>query len=120
MYYGMSSSSLAKMYVDDSLTHEDGRFSFQIKNRIESGRVSGIVKLEVDGEEMPLDEVAVTMGDEERKASEITRTNSVYVRYGAVMTISGPGELESGEHEISLTIYAPEVGNLTLPVKDSV
>jgi hypothetical protein len=36
------------------------------------------------------------------------------------MTITGPGELEDGEHEISLTIYAPEVGNLTLPVKDSV
>jgi hypothetical protein len=117
MYYGMSSSSLQKMYVEDSLTNEDGGFSFQIKNRIESGRVSGLVKLEVDGEEVPLDEVTFAMGDEVRKAEEITRSNSVYVRYGAVMTIKAPGELEPGEHEIALTVYAPEIGNLTLPVK---
>jgi hypothetical protein len=116
----MSSSALQKMYVEDSLTNEDGAFSFQIKNRIESGRVSGIVKLEVDGEEVPLDEVTMTLGDEVRKAEEITRTNSVYVRYGAVMTLKAPGELEAGEHEIALTVYAPEVGNLTLPVKDRI
>ena len=120
MYYGMSSSALQKLYVEDSLVNEDDMFSFQIKNRIESGRVSGIVKLEVDGEVIPLDEVNFAMGEEVRKANEITRTNSVYVRYGAVMTIQAPGPLEPGEHEIKLTVYAPEVGNLTFPVKDTV
>ena len=62
MYYGMSSESLQKLYVKGSLKNQDNGFVFQLKNLIDSGSISGIVKLTVDGEEKSLDGVTLTLG----------------------------------------------------------
>ena len=116
MYGGFSSDALQKMYVEGSLKNEGDGFTFEIKNLIDSGSVSGIKALEVNGEEKPLDQVAVEMSGKVRQATDITWSTSVYVSYGATLRIHGPGNLEPGEHTIKLTVSALDLGQLTLPI----
>jgi hypothetical protein len=111
MSYGMSSSALQKLYGQGSLANEDGVFAFEIKNLIDSGMVSGITKVTVDGTNVPIDGVTVELAGKVRKA-----TASLYVSYGAVFKIRVPGQLEAGEHTIQITVNAPDLGQLTLPV----
>ncbi len=118
--YNMTASSLQKMYVKDSLKNQGDGFVFQIKNLIDSGSVSGITKITVDGEARPLDGVTIEMGGKVRKASEITWSTSVYVGYGTTMTIYVPGALEPGEHTVAMQVSVPELGALSLPVTDTV
>ena len=120
MYYGMSSESLKKLYVKGSLKNQDTGFVFQIKNLIDSGSISGIAKLTVDGEEKALDGVTITLGEKIRAVSEITWSSSLYVYYGATITFFIPGTLQPGEHTIVVQANAPELGKIDLPVTDTI
>ncbi len=120
MYYGMSSESLQKLYVKGSLQNQDDGFVFQLKNLIDSGSISGILKLTVDGEEKSMDGVTITLGEKTRAVGDITWSSSLYVYYGATLTIFIPGALQAGEHTIVLQVNAPELGQLSLPVSDTI
>ena len=118
--YGLSPDMLSRMYVQDSLANKDTGFVFSIKNKIESGSISGIAKLAVDGEERSLEGVTVQIGDKVRDVSEITWSASLYVPYGSTLTIFVPGKLETGEHTITMQINVPEMGRISFPVTDTV
>ena len=118
--YNMGAGSLQKMYVKDSLKNQGDGFIFKIKNLIDSGSVSGVKKILVDDEERPLEGVTIELGGKVRQVSQITWSTSVYVGYGATMTIYVPGTLEPGEHTVKMQVSVPELGMLTLPVTDTV
>jgi hypothetical protein len=118
--YGTSPDMLSRMYVQDSLANKDGGFVFSIKNKIESGSISGIAKLAVDGEERSLEGITVQIGDKVRNVSEITWSSSLYVPYGSTLTIYVPGELEAGEHTVTMQINVPELGRISFPITDTV
>ncbi len=120
MYYGMSSESLQKLYVKGSLKNQDNGFVFQLKNLIDSGSISSIAKLTVDGEEKPLDGVIITLGEKARAANEISWSSSLFVYYGATFTLYVPGSLLPGEHTIILQVNVPELGQISLPVTDTI
>ena len=120
MYYGMSGDGLEAMYVKGSLQNRGEGFVFQVKNLLDSGDVSGISKLVIDGEERPLDGVTIEMGGTVRPVSEIMWSASLYVHYGATLTVYVPGELTTGEHTLAFTLKVPEMGMLRLPITDSV
>jgi len=118
--YGVSPEMLAKMYVEGSLKNEGDGFVFAIKNKIESGSISGVAKLSVDGEERSLDGATVQIGEKTRPVSEITWSASLYVPYGATLNIYVPGPLEPGEHTLNMQINVPELGRISLPVTDTI
>lgn len=118
--YGMSPSELSRMYVQDSLANKDEGFVFSVKNKIESGSMSGIVKLAVDGDERSLEGATIQMGEKVRNVSEITWSSSLYVPYGSTMIIYVPGKLEAGEHTITMQVNVPELGRLSFPITDTV
>ncbi|MDF1512403.1 MAG: hypothetical protein P1S60_01205 [Anaerolineae bacterium] len=120
MYYGMSAESLQKLYLKGSLKNQDDGFEFQLKNLIDSGSISGITKLTVDGEDKLLDGVILTIGEKTLAASEISWSASLYIYYGATLTIFIPGALQPGEHTVLLQVNAPELGQITLPVTDTI
>ena len=120
MYYVMSSDALKKLYVEGSLKNEEDGFAFELKNKIDSGSVSGIAAISVDGEERSLDGVTIKLGDKVREASSLSWSNSLFVTYGKTLKIHVPGELEPGKHEIKLKVKAQEIGSLTLPIEDTV
>jgi hypothetical protein len=108
------------MYVKGSLQNQDDGFVFEIKNQIDSGSVSGIAKLTVDDEERPLEGITVELNGKAREAGNITWSASLYVSYGATLKVFVPGALEPGEHTVKMTVKAPELGQLTLPLTDTV
>ena len=71
-------------------------FTFQFKNMIESGSISGVTKLAVDDEERSLEGVTVCVGEKTRPVTEISWSSSLYVPYGATITIYVPGALGAG------------------------
>jgi len=118
--YGTSPQMLKRMYVKDSLKNEGEGFVFQIKNMIESGSLSGVARLTVDGEERELEGVTLQLGEKVRPVSQITWSSSIYVGYGSTLTVYVPGSLEPGEHTINMLLKVPELGQLSMPVVDTV
>jgi hypothetical protein len=108
------------MYVKGSLKNQDDGFVFQVKNLIESGSMSGVAKMALDGEEHPLDGATIELGGKVRQVSEISWSAPLYVSYGATMTVYVPGTLSDGEHTINLQINVPELGRISLPITDTV
>jgi hypothetical protein len=107
---------LAKMYVEGSLTNDGEGFTFALKNQIDSGSVSGIAKLSVDGEERSLDGATIQIGEKVRPVSEISWSASLYVSYGATLVICVPGPLAPGEHTINMQVNVPELGRISIPI----
>jgi hypothetical protein len=118
--YGTSPEMLKKMYVQQSLKNQGSGFVFQFKNNIDSGSISGVAKLAIDGETKPLDGVTIQIGEKTRNASEISWSASLYVSYGATLTIYVPGTLSPGEHTVDVQFNVPELGRLGIPVTDVV
>lgn len=115
-----SPDMFAKMYVDGSLQNQGDGFVFAVKNKIESGSISGISKLSVDGEERPLEGATIQIGEKTRPVTEISWSSSLYVPYGATLTIFVPGTLESGAHTVNLQINVPELGRISMPISGTV
>ena len=118
--YGVSPDMLAKAYVKNSLQNQDSGFVFSIKNQIDSGAISGLAKLSVDGEERSTEGVTVKVGEKVRPASEISWSSSLYVPYGATVTIFVPGTLSAGEHTVTILVNVPELGRVSFPVTDTI
>ena len=117
--YGTSPQLLQRMYVPASLQNRDEGFSFQVKNLIDSGSVSGASKIAVDGEERSLEGVTIQVGNKVRALTEITWASSLYVSYGDTATVYVPGPLEPGEHTIDLRVNTAEIGALTFSFTDT-
>lgn len=118
--YNMSPDALKKLYVTGSLKNQGEGFVFQVKNLIDSGSISSITKLTVDGEARPLEGATVELNGKVRPIAEITWASSLYVGYGAVLTIYVPGALTPGEHTIVMQVNVPELGSLGFPITDTV
>lgn len=111
-------ADIQKMYVKGSLVNRGDGFVFQIKNLVDSGDISGILKLTVDGVERSLDGVTVELSGKSRLVRDLTWAAPLYVQYGAVLTVYVPGALEPGQHTITITVNAQEVGSLNMPFTD--
>ena len=118
--YGTSPEMMQRMYVKGSLKNQGDGFSFQVKNLIESGSMSGVAKMAIDGEEHGLDNATIELGGKVRQVSEISWSAPLYVSYGATLTVFVPGALSAGEHTINLQINVPELGRISLPITDTV
>ena len=118
--YGTSPEMLQRMYVKGSLQNQGDGFVFQVKNMIESGSLSGIAKVAVDGEERSLEGATLDLNGKVRQVSEISWSSPVYVSYGATMTVFVSGTLPSGEHTINAQFNVPELGRISMPITDTI
>jgi hypothetical protein len=118
--YGTSPEMLQRMYVKGSLQNQGDGFVFQVKNLIESGSLSGIAKVAVDGEERALEDATLELNGKVRKLSEVSWSSPVYVSYGATLTIYVPGALAAGEHTVNTQFNVPELGRVSMPITDTV
>jgi hypothetical protein len=118
--YGVSPEMLNKMYVEGSLKNDGEGFAFTVTNKIDSGSVSGIAKLSVDGEERSLEGATIQIGEKVRLVTEISWSASLYVSYGTTLLVYVPGPLAPGEHTINILLNAPELGRISIPFTDTV
>ncbi len=117
----ISPSMLERLYVRGSLKNTEKGFEFRLKNNVDSGTISGIKSITIDGAEAPLANFSVKTPAGERCAEEISARSPLYLRYGAEMEIwVGGAPLAAGEHTIVLTIMVLEMGRMEIKIKDEV
>jgi hypothetical protein len=118
--YGTSSDMYKRVYVTGSLRNQGDGYVFQLKNTIDSGDISGVAGLTVDGEERSLEGATIQLDSKVRLLSEISWSSPLYVGYGTMVTVYVPGTLEAGEHTLELLVNAPDLGRIHIPITDVV
>ncbi len=118
---GMYDYMLQGLYLKGSLKNVEGGFQFALRNNIESGSISGIKKLEVDGTAVDLEAVMVGRDEPTRKAAELSYKSPLYLAYGQTCVIKVEGKtLAPGQHKLALTADSPEAGRATITIQDTI
>ncbi len=78
---------LERIYVQDSLKNTDEGFEFAMRNVVDSGTLSRLIALEVDGEEIPLEKVTIVAREKVLQATEITPSAPLHFPVGSTLTV---------------------------------
>lgn len=113
---------LGKLYVKGSLRNEGQGFQFNIKNVLAPGTVIKFLALAVDGSEYPIQRVFLQVNAVEMiEAMEISSEAALSLDLGKAVTVRVRGErLSAGPHEIVLGLVTREVGELKVPLRDTI
>jgi hypothetical protein len=113
---------LAKLYVKGSLGNRKEGFAFTIKNVLAPGTVTSFLGLLVDGADYSPQQVSLVVNGPRRiEATEISSLAPLSLDLGRQVSvmIQGP-RLAPGPHEIVIRFRTKEVGEVRLPIRDSI
>jgi hydroxymethylglutaryl-CoA reductase (NADPH) len=113
---------LGKLYVKGSLRNEEGGFQFTLRNVLASGTVVKFLAVAVDRREYPLEKVLLVVNGAERvEAMGISSQAPLGLGLGKEVTVKVRGQsLSAGPHQIVLTFCSKEVGELKVPLRDTI
>ncbi len=112
---------LKKIYEAGSLKNVEGGFQFALKNNIGSGTLVGLAKVEVDGVAVEPENIMAGRGEATAKASEMSYQKPVYFNVGDTFVVKVLGQtLAPGEHNITLTVNTSEIGQVSIPISDTI
>ena len=110
---------LAKLYVKGSLKNTTSGFEFDMKNIIDSTMLIGIGPICVGEKIYEGDAIKMTVADRTITGAELSRSNPVPFRIGALFKVSVSGDhLVAGEQKISLTATSSDVGKIKFDITD--
>ena len=112
---------LKKLYLKGSLRVEEGGFALDLKNTIAPGTITAFAGLDVDGQAIDLAQIAlVGPSGRSRKPGELSAQAPLLFPVGAAVTLHISGQrLEPGAHELVIRVVVQEVGQLDIPVSDT-
>ena len=115
------SSVLSKLFNHSSLKNRDGKVRFSVKNRLSPSTLRQISRIEIDGREIPLENVTVSYDDNPAVAvSEIRPKSPLDFPLGTLLTFYLAIEpLEEGTHDITVLFDSKPFGELRLAVSES-
>ena len=112
---------LKKLYVKGSLRATADGFEFALRNSLGSGTVVEVKGLEVDGSMRPPAEVRLRLPDgTSRSAAEVSARLPLPLSAGTTVWFGAAGTLSSGRHSLKLGLVSREMGDLGIPVTDTV
>jgi hydroxymethylglutaryl-CoA reductase (NADPH) len=113
---------LRQLYTRGSLKNHDNGISFSLKNRLADARLLSLDELSIDDVRIPLEKVAVDMGDGDRfKASEIRERAGLNFPLRQIFNVSaGINPLSEQKHKIRVKFNAEPFGQLELKVEDAI
>ena len=109
---------LKQLYTFGSLENAPGGVRFGIKNRLSDATVTGIRRIEIDGQAVPLGGVHLEVGEGRRLgAAEITEAQPLDfpLRRALHVEAAGVGPLAKGDHEVVIGFTAPPVRRADRP-----
>jgi hydroxymethylglutaryl-CoA reductase (NADPH) len=112
---------LRQLYTFGSLAQDAVGLTFGLKNRLADATILRVLRVVVNGREVPLTEVAVDLGDGKPvPAASITadQPRPFALRQQALISARGM-RLELGTHEIQIAIDTRPFGTLEVKVKDA-
>jgi hydroxymethylglutaryl-CoA reductase (NADPH) len=113
---------LRQLYTFGSLENTADGFRFSLKNRLSDVTLTRLVRLRVDGAEVPLGDVRVDFGDGNAlAASEVSAKRPVPFPLKRQAQLSARYRpLPPGSHDIRLEVEAGSFGALEIAVKDAI
>jgi hydroxymethylglutaryl-CoA reductase (NADPH) len=113
---------LRKLYTAGSLTNDDGGFHFRLKNRLSDATLTKIVGARVDGSEIPLDSLVLSLGDHGvLRAKDVTADRPAPFGLRQVAEIRAlTAPLCQGPHEIQVRVETRPFGSLEISAKDAI
>lgn len=116
-----SPSMLERVYVRGSLTNTENGFSFQLKNTVDHGTLSGVKSLTVDGSPVAVDALTLQTTKGQTRAAEVGPRSPLSLPYNAEVTVYVAGQhLNPGAHALELALTVYEAGALTLKFNDTI
>ncbi len=113
---------LRQLYTYGSLQNIRKGFKFRVKNRLNNVILEKINRIEIDGEEIPLDVINLVLDNGDRlKVTEITPSNPLTFKLGDSLTIEvlNRQKLDLGKHKITIAFTTKQYGTLEVRVEDA-
>ncbi|MGW8249410.1 MAG: hydroxymethylglutaryl-CoA reductase, partial [Anaerolineales bacterium] len=113
---------LRQLYTFGSLQNTDQGVQFSIKNRLSDARLTGITRVTIDGESIPLEYIQLYMpSGHALHPAEITSQTPVDFPLRQIMDVHTVSEaLDQGKHIIEIWFESQPFGKLKLKVEDSI
>ncbi len=112
---------LRQLYTHSSLENVAGGVRFSIKNRLSDATLTRLLKLAINGEEVPLDQVSLELPEEALAASAVTPSSPLPFPLGRVVHLAAAGpELAAGKHVLELSFETRPFGKLSFSVEDTI
>ncbi|MGH9379171.1 MAG: hydroxymethylglutaryl-CoA reductase [Thermoanaerobaculia bacterium] len=113
---------LRQLYTFGSLRNEAQGVVFALKNRLSDASLLRILKVAIDGREVPLEQVTLHCnGDAPLAAMDVTPERRVAFPLKATVHLQAAVDpLEHGQHRLRIEFETDNFGTLTLRVKDSI
>ena len=113
---------LQKLYASGSLLNVKGGVTFCLTNPLGDATLTGILKVEISGEEMSLDKVIATVEGQPVKASDVDKDNPIQFLLGQTVDIHVHTDaLEIGKEQcLSFSFQTEPFGPLDFEVKDTI
>jgi len=112
---------LKKLYIKKSLKPVDNGFELQLKNVLADATIIKPVEVAVDGNPVPLDNVKLVIGSEEKPSSSISESNPLPFNLKAVVKVVVTNyKLEPGQHKITLKTKTKEYGDIKFDIKEKI
>ncbi|WP_255195959.1 hydroxymethylglutaryl-CoA reductase [Halorarius litoreus] len=113
---------LQRLYTYGSLRDIEGGAQFEIKNRLQDAKVTGVSRVVVDGERIALDDVRLVTPDEKVfELDDISEDEYINFPVGRTVIVRIDGiTVKRGEHNILIEFTAEPFGDLALDVTDTI
>ncbi|HEV7515711.1 MAG TPA: hydroxymethylglutaryl-CoA reductase, partial [Thermoanaerobaculia bacterium] len=112
---------LKQMYTLGSLENTPGGVRFSLKNRLSNATVTRITEVWIDGREVPLGQLTLSLNSEAISGTEVSPERAIPFPLARVVEIQAAVEpLGKGAHEIALAFETTPFGALSFKVRDSI
>jgi hydroxymethylglutaryl-CoA reductase (NADPH) len=113
---------LRQLYTFGSLENVNGGVRFGLKNRLSDGTLTGITRITISDNEIPIDRLTLDLGEgRTMKATELSADAPVDFPLRRIVHILADGvDLPKGKHEIAIAFEARPFGKLKLKVTDAI
>ncbi len=113
---------LKKLYVKDSFKNNHNGFELALRNTLAPGTLIGFRQLQIDGRDIPLDKVFITVGDGlSLPASELAPNNPRVFPLNTKVGLRVEDQpLVPGKHRLVVQVNTKEAGELKIDAEDTI
>ena len=110
---------LRRLYVKGSLRNQEGGFAFDLMNGLGSGYAEQVLPISIDGETLPVEVAAFTVGGETMRFVDVSAERPMTLGLNKTVTISIDGKtLAEGKHKIGMGFVVTGMGEMQFDVTD--
>jgi len=113
---------LERLFTWESLENTERGVEFELKNRLVETEFTGLTTVRIDGDEVPLEDVTLVLGDgTEVRPDEVSEENPlVFDLADTMQVVMDTTRLTLGEHEVSMGFKVENYGRVSFTTEDEV